>query len=100
MTSTHQTSGSHLRPGAGVPRIVVSDVAVLAAIRAIDEDPELEFDDLSAFRDIATDTRTELTAATPYLIRDWVCTVLALYPHVLPGQLAELADGLLPEETS
>jgi len=80
-----------------VPGIVVSDHAVLTAIRVAEEDPELE---LYAIGDAELDDiRAALTAAAPHLIRDWVDAVLALYPHVQPG-LAELADGLLPGETS
>jgi hypothetical protein len=81
-----------------MPSIAVSDVAVLAAIRAGQEDPKLEY---HAILDVEIDdARTGLAAAAPHLIRDWARTVLALYPHVLPGPLAELADGLLPEETT
>ena len=80
-----------------VPGIVVSEHAVLAAIRAAVGEPELE---LYAVNDAEFgDTLAVLTAAAPHLIRDWVDAVLALYPHVQPG-LAELADGLLPGETS
>jgi hypothetical protein len=97
MTSTRQTPRSHLRPGARVPRIVVSDEAVLASIQAVAEDPGLR---LHALNDAQFDVHSDaLEAAAPHLIRDWVGSVLARYPHVLPGQLAELADGLLPKET-
>jgi len=97
MTGTRQTSGSHLRPGAGVPGIVISDDAVLAAIRVYVGEPELEYHSVDdAELDVSS---AVLTAAAPHLIRDWVRTVLTLHPHVIPSMLAELADGLLPEET-
>jgi len=97
MTSTRQTSGSHLRPGAGAPRIVVSNEAVLASIQAVAENPGLKF---HALDDAQVDVHGDaLVAAAPHLIRDWVGSVLVRYPHVMPGQLAELADGLLSKKT-
>lgn len=79
-----------------VPGIVVSDRAVLAAIRVNVGEPELE---LYAVDDAEFDeTAAALTAAAPHLIRDWVDAVLTRYPHVQPG-LAELAEGLLPGGT-
>ena len=95
MTSTRQTSGSHLRPGAGVPGIVISDDAVLASIRVYVGEPELEYHSVD---DAEIDVSSAvLTAAAPHLIRDWLDAVLARYPHVQPG-LAELAAGLPTEE--
>ena len=63
-----------------VPGVVVSSDAVIVAIRADVGEPELEFHALD-------DAEFDATAA-----------VLERYPHVQPG-LAELADGLLLEET-
>jgi len=75
-----------------VPHIVVSDAAVLATVQAVD--PKVEY---HAILDVEIDdTRAALEAAGPHLIRDWVRSVLVLYPHVTPRQLAELADSLLP----
>jgi len=80
-----------------VPDIVVSDAAALAAIRASERDPELEY---HAILDIEfDDARDVVAAAAPHLIRDWVTAVLERYPHITPGQLRETADGLLPKET-
>ena len=79
-----------------VPAIVIGDDAVLAAIRAAGEEPELEFHALDEAE--IDDTVDVLAAAGPHMIRDWVTAVLAQYPHITPGQLHELADGLLPEE--
>jgi len=80
-----------------MPDVVVSDDAVLVAVQAIEETPELEFEDLGDAE--RGDTRAELTAAAPHLIQDWVTAVLAQYPHITPRQLREAAAGLLPEET-
>jgi len=79
-----------------VPAIVIGDDAVLAAIRAAGEEPELEFHALDDAE--IDDTVDVLAAAGPHMIRDWVTAVLAQYPHITPRQLHELADGLLPEE--
>ena len=81
----------------GMPAIVVGDDAVLAAIRAAGEEPELEFHTLDDAE--IDDTVNVLAAAGPHMIRDWVTAVLAQWPHITPGQLRELADCLLPEET-
>jgi len=81
-----------------VPDIVIGDNAILAAVRIASGDPEM---DVHAVDDAEVDAAFAMSSAVgPYLIRDWVRCVLARYPHVLPGQLAELADGLLPEETT
>jgi len=69
---------------------IVSDGAVRAAIRTVEEDLGLQFE-TTLEGEIA---HTVLAAAGPYLIRDWVTAVLNRYPHVTPEQLSMFAETL------
>jgi len=80
-----------------VPGVVVSDEAILAAIRVNVGEPELELYAVDGVE--LDDIGDALTAAAPYLIRDWARAVLADLPYITPRHLRELADGLLPEGT-
>jgi len=72
------------------PGPVVSDDAVRAAIRTVEEDLGLKFETI----DEGEIARAVLAAAGPYLIRDWVTALLNQYPHITPAQLSMFANTL------